>query len=216
LIIQQEKEKELEILKIQKESIRLENLEKNRLEKIRLNEERQLERIRVKEEYLKSEEYQEHLRLLKEKQRLSVMRKFNRRMEEPLFKFKKLLRNNVRNSFKRGGFSKTSECRKILGADWEVVKKYFESKFTEGMSWDNMGLWHIDHILPISTATCEEDVIRLNHYTNLQPLWAEDNLKKSNQMTSEGYLKEKFPYYEVSFDSENNVDIKVKLTPHFN
>lgn len=216
LIIQQEKEKELELLKIQKENIRLENLENKRLDKIRITEEKRLEKVRIKEEYLKSEEYQEHQKLLKDKQRLSTMRKFNRRMEEPLFKFKKLLRNNVRNSFKRGGFSKTSECRKILGADWDVVKKYFESKFTEGMSWDNMGLWHIDHILPISTATCEEDVIRLNHYTNLQPLWGEDNIKKSNYITYQGQLKEKFPYYEISVDSDNNVDIKVKPTPAFN
>jgi hypothetical protein len=215
LIIQQEKEKELELLKIQKENIRLENLEKKRLEKIKITEEKRLERIRIKEEYLQSEEYQEHQRLLKEKQRLYSVIKMTRRMENPLYRFKKLLRNNVRNSFKRGGFSKTSECRKILGADWDIVKKYFESRFTEGMSWDNMGLWHIDHILPISTATCEEDVIRLNHYTNLQPLWGEDNLKKSNNITYQGQLKEKFPYYEILIDSDNNVDIKVKPTPLF-
>jgi hypothetical protein len=215
LIIQQEKEKELELLKIQKENIRLENLENKRLDKIRITEEKRLEKVRIKEEYLKSEEYQEHQKLLKDKQRLSTMRKFNRRMEEPLFKFKKLLRNNVRNSFKRGGFSKTSECRKILGADWDVVKKYFESKFTEGMSWDNMGLWHIDHILPISTATCEEDVIRLNHYTNLQPLWGEDNIKKSNQMTDESYLKEMFPYFDISVFEDNLVELKVSETESF-
>jgi hypothetical protein len=88
LIKKQEKEKELELLKIQKENIRLEN---KRLDKIRITEEKRLERVRIKEEYLKSEEYQEHQKLLKDKQRLSVMRKFNRRMEEPLFKFKKLL-----------------------------------------------------------------------------------------------------------------------------
>jgi hypothetical protein len=155
------------------------------------------------------EEYRERKRV---KSREKSSNRFN---NDPLYRFKKLLRNNVRNSFKRGGFSKTSEGRKILGADWDVVKKYFESKFTEGMSWDNMGLWHIDHILPISMATCEEDVIRLNHYTNLQPLWGEDNLKKSNNMTYQGQLKEKFPYYEISVDSDNNVDIKIKPTPVF-
>jgi hypothetical protein len=184
--------------------------EEKRLEKIRITEEKRLERIRIKEEYLKSEEYQEHQRLLKEKQRLYSVIKMTRRMENPLFRFKVRLRNNVRSSFKRGGFSKTSKTCEILGADWEVVKKYFESKFKPGMSWDNMGLWHIDHILPISTATCEEDVIRLNHYTNLQPLWAEDNLKKSNQITSEGYFKEKFPYNEITSDDEVNlVEIKI-------
>jgi hypothetical protein len=210
LIKKQEKEKELELLKIQKENIRLENLENKRLEKIRITEEKRLERIRIKEEYLQSEEYQEHQRLLKDRQRLSVMRKFNRRMEEPLFKFKKLLRNNIRNSFKRGGFSKTSQACEILGADWDVVKKYFESKFKPGMTWENMGLWHIDHILPISMATCEEDVIRLNHYTNLQPLWADDNIKKSDKLTNEGYFKQKFPYNEITSDDEVNL-IEVKI-----
>jgi hypothetical protein len=120
------------------------------------------------------------------------------------------LRNNIRNSFKRGGFGKTSQACEILGADWEVVKKYFESKFKEGMTWENQGLWHIDHILPISTATCEEDVIRLNHYTNLQPLWADDNIKKSNQITSEGYLKQQFPYNEILVNTDDKiVDIKI-------
>ena len=57
------------------------------------------------------------------------------------------------------------------------------------MSWENMGKWHIDHIIPLSTAITEEDVIRLCHYTNLQPLWAEDNLKKSNKLDWSKSLK---------------------------
>ena len=49
------------------------------------------------------------------------------------------------------------------------------------MSWENQGKWHLDHIIPISSAKTEEDVIRLNHYTNFQPLWAEDNFKKGKK-----------------------------------
>jgi len=64
----------------------------------------------------------------------------------------------------------------------KIVFEHFESLFTNGMCWNNMGQWHIDHIIPLSTAITEEDVIRLCHYTNLQPLWAEDNLKKSNKL----------------------------------
>lgn len=50
------------------------------------------------------------------------------------------------------------------------------------MSLDNYGDWHLDHILPISLAENEEDVIKLNHYTNFQPLWAIDNFKKGNKV----------------------------------
>jgi hypothetical protein len=70
----------------------------------------------------------------------------------------------------------------LLGDEWEVVYEYFSNLFLEGMSWENHGEWHIDHIIPISTAKSEEEIIRLSHYTNLQPLWAEDNLLKSNKL----------------------------------
>ena len=50
------------------------------------------------------------------------------------------------------------------------------------MTWENQGEWHFDHIIPISSAQTEEEVIKLNHYTNFQPLWAEDNLRKSNKI----------------------------------
>lgn len=187
-IINKEKEKKLELLRLEKQNIKLHKAqEKKRIKEEHLKKVRE-EKKRIREEYLKSDEY-------KEKIRLKNLRKYNRRMSSnPLYKFKKLLSNSIRKSFRKKGFSKSSKTQQILGAKWEIIKEYFESRFEVGMSWDNYGKWHIDHILPISTATCEEDVIRLNHYTNLQPMWAKDNLKKSNSITTEGRIKQIFPY----------------------
>ena len=50
------------------------------------------------------------------------------------------------------------------------------------MSWDNYGKWHIDHIIPLSSAKTEQDILKLCHYTNLQPLWAKGNIIKSNKI----------------------------------
>ena len=50
------------------------------------------------------------------------------------------------------------------------------------MNWSNYGLWHIDHIIPLSSAKKQEDLYKLCHYTNTQPLWAEDNLKKGSKL----------------------------------
>lgn len=72
----------------------------------------------------------------------------------------------------------------LVGCDYEFLIGYIESKFTKNMSWDNYGYygWHLDHITPLSTAKTEKEIYNLYHYTNLQPLWAEDNLKKSNKI----------------------------------
>lgn len=105
-----------------------------------------------------------------------------RRASDPLFAFKIRTRNLLRKAFDRNGFTKRSKSNKILGCSWEELVKHIECQFTTGMSWDNRGEWHIDHIIPLATASCEDDIIRLNHFTNLRPLWAEDNLRKSDKL----------------------------------
>jgi hypothetical protein len=69
-----------------------------------------------------------------------------------------------------------------LGLKWGVLREYIESKFYEGMSWENFGQWQIDHIFPLSQAKSEEELYKLFHYTNIQPLWAKDNLEKSDKL----------------------------------
>jgi hypothetical protein len=104
-----------------------------------------------------------------------------RRSEDSLFKFKSNIRNLISMSIKKQGFSKKSKTYEYLCCNIDEFKVHIEKQFTEGMNWNNQGEWHLDHIKPISLANTEQEVIELNHYTNFQPLWAKDNIKKSNK-----------------------------------
>lgn len=88
------------------------------------------------------------------------------------------LRNALINKQRRGS------AVKDLGCTIEELKKYLEKKFTKGMSWKNYGRWHIDHIVPLSSfdLTKKSQVKKACHYTNLQPLWAKDNLSKGDKV----------------------------------
>ena len=104
--------------------------------------------------------------------------------DDPLFSLAYRCRRRIASAFRAKKTPKTKKSYQIIGCDWDVLKSYFDTKFTDGMSWDNRHLWHIDHIIPLSSASSPEELIALCHYTNLQPLWASDNLKKSAKLTS--------------------------------
>jgi hypothetical protein len=91
-------------------------------------------------------------------------------------------RRLILSSIKRRGYSKNSRTHQILGCSFEDFKLHIEKQFTKNMNWENRGQWHFDHIYPVSLAKDEEELIKLNHYTNFQPLWAIDNLKKGNKI----------------------------------
>lgn len=101
-----------------------------------------------------------------------------RMKDDELYRFKVKIRKFICQSFRRMSESKTIRTEDVVGCSFLELKKHLQDLFQEGMNWDNYGKWHIDHIVPLSTAKCQEDVIRLCHYTNLQPLWAEDNIRK--------------------------------------
>jgi hypothetical protein len=96
----------------------------------------------------------------------------------PTYKLKTRLRKAIKESLKRNGYNKTTKTATILGCSFEEFKQHIEAQFESWMNWDNHGLynntpnygWDIDHIIPIATAKTEDDIIRLNHYTNLRPL----------------------------------------------
>jgi len=99
---------------------------------------------------------------------------------DPIFKFKEITRKTVNSHFKKLGYSKPCRTLEILGIDDKGLVKYIEGLFQDGMTWQNRGEWHTDHIVPISIGDTIDEIKYLNHYTNLRPLWKDENLKKSN------------------------------------
>ena len=94
--------------------------------------------------------------------------------------------NNVRvrliKYLKKLNITKKNKTFEIVGCTPQELKEHLEKQFVDGMSWENRSEWHIDHIIPLSSAKTEEEIYKLSHYTNLQPLWAIDNMKKSNNI----------------------------------
>ncbi len=94
------------------------------------------------------------------------------------------LTNNLVNIH---AIDKSSTLSKMSCPDFETFKKYIENQFKDGMNWQNrahMNGWHFDHIIPLSSFNLldPEQFKKAMHYTNLQPLWAMDNFKKSGKI----------------------------------
>jgi len=106
----------------------------------------------------------------------------SRYQQDPLVATARRLRCRTSRAFRRISVDKPSNTETLLGADWETVKAHIESQFVGGMNWDNMGEWHIDHIVPLASAKTEEELCALCHYTNLQPLFALDNIRKGAKL----------------------------------
>jgi hypothetical protein len=105
----------------------------------------------------------------------------NRMKEDSLFKLKFNIRCLIRNSMKRKFTEKSKKTIEILGCDFEIFKKHIEEQFNENMNWNNYGTyWEIDHIIPVSSSKTEEELYKLNHYTNFQPLYWAENLSKND------------------------------------
>ena len=102
------------------------------------------------------------------------------------YRLMKNLRGRLSHIIK--GKTKYGSAIHDLGCTLEQFKIYIESKFQMGMSWDNygnkQGNWSIDHIIPLSRVDLEdkEQFLKVNHYSNLQPLWHVDNMRKGNKI----------------------------------
>lgn len=100
-----------------------------------------------------------------------------------LFKLTHVLRARLHHFIKRAT-TKKCKFKDYIGCSTIKLKSHLEKQFTAGMTWENHGLhgWHIDHIIPLSSAKNETELYKLCHYKNLQPLWAADNFKKGAKL----------------------------------
>jgi hypothetical protein len=106
----------------------------------------------------------------------------NRYLNDIEYKIQAGIRSRLHKKLKCQNALKCDHTINLLGCSIEELKKYLESKFISGMTWNNYGEWHIDHIKPCASydLTLEDEQKKCFHYTNLQPLWAIDNISKSS------------------------------------
>jgi hypothetical protein len=110
---------------------------------------------------------------------------YNRRETDDIFKLKGDIRCLINKSFKRnseGNYVKSNKTEFLLGCTLEEFIQYLESQFLEGMTLENHGEWEMDHKIPLASVSTQEEIIKLNHYTNFQPLWRFDNRSKGAKM----------------------------------
>jgi len=130
-----------------------------------------------KREYNK-QYYLENKESINEQKRKYIL---NKRRNDNLYRFKGNLRGLIYRSITRNGYDKDGRSEEILGCSYDEFIKHIESQFEDWMNWGNYGnpedgivepnkTWDIDHIIPTSSAINESEVIKLNHFTNLQPL----------------------------------------------
>lgn len=116
--------------------------------------------------------------------REACRRSTKKRDSKPEQKIKNNLRRRIRNIFKSQQKRKSVSAIAYIGCSYEEFVVHIKSLFQPGMTMENYGEWHIDHIRPLSSfdLTDPEEIKKACHYSNLQPLWAKDNLKKSNKL----------------------------------
>jgi len=101
---------------------------------------------------------------------------------DPQYRLAHLLRKRLWTALK--GIRKSARTLELLGCPIKHLAKHLESKFLPGMSWQNHGEWHVDHIRPLASFDLTDSAQQRQacHWTNLQPLWASDNLRKGDKL----------------------------------
>jgi hypothetical protein len=133
------------------------------------------------------------------------IRKEEKRSSIPVLKLIENLKRRIRQMVSQYEFDKTNLSNEMLGIDRDGLQLYFEKRFRDGMTWDNYGThWVVDHILPMDSVKTYEDLVRLSHYSNLQPLLKKENMSKGKKFVAESYIKQYFPYAEIMVSKKKN------------
>lgn len=110
-----------------------------------------------------------------------VARQRERYSQDPAYMIRIRLRSRIRYAVRAGRAQKHGKCADLIGCTAAELVTYIESLFLPGMNWGNKHMWHIDHVIPVSAfdMTCPDSQKAAFHYSNLRPMWAEDNRAKS-------------------------------------
>lgn len=139
----------------------------------------------------------------------------NRRKNDPSYKIHINIKTALYSSLKERDLTKHSKTFDILGYSLIDLITHLENQFVYGMTWENYGEWHIDHILPISKFNIKEvGDLEFNHcwsLSNLRPLWSTDNLSKGNKIIAHQFKirqnKQKEELNKLSFNI-NDISLK--------
>lgn len=143
-----------------------------------------LEKIEARREYRENYYRENKNKILEkilsyQKKNGTWMKKYN---SDPIFRMNHNVRCRIREFLTEKKIRKKNKTGEIVGCSKLELMSFLEKKFKDGMSWNNYGEWHIDHIIPLSSAKSEEDILKLCHFTNLQPLWRNENFKKGKKI----------------------------------
>jgi hypothetical protein len=176
-----EKDKRYKINNIEKIRERDRKRSKTLQYKTRAKEYNQRDYVKEKRRAYNKKYREENLEVLKERDRLYAK---NVKRKNPQNRIKENIRRRILLALKNN--SKSLPLEKLIGCEISFLIQYLENKFIKGMSWNNHGEWHIDHIKPCTSFDLSKlsEQKKCFHYKNLQPLWAKDNLSKGAKINN--------------------------------
>lgn len=136
-------------------------------------------------QYQQKESYKEKRRLndaiaAKRPERQEYIRQWKRGKwsSDPMYRLREMMRSRLYSATKMKGWSKCGSAASVIGCGFQELMDHIAKQFKEGMEWGNHGKWEIDHIIPLASANTPEELLKLCHYKNLQPLWKTENRRK--------------------------------------